>query len=109
MDDGRICTWCTRTSQRKTRVSCARARENGRPCGAQWDLELRDNCPVCLSFAYTRVPPTAGDLPGLYADLVLLTEDLLKVEASDAHRDLARTVAELRANFVRAYGTEPAA
>jgi hypothetical protein len=96
-----VCTWCTRTSRRETRVECTAPRLVGGRCGLQWILEESPSCPSCGSFDYLRVTPSLGDLPAVYADLTLLLSDLVAIDPSPEVLDLVRRVALLQVKCLR--------
>lgn len=108
MPQAAVCTWCTRTSRLETRVVCTGVLSTGKPCGLHRILERSTHCQSCGSFAYARVPPSVGDVPALYADLVLLLSDLVAVDPSPEVLALVSSVSELQVKALRELpGTEP--
>jgi hypothetical protein len=102
--DQRICDWCTRTSRRQTRVSCAGTYSlNGsrRVCGAHRILELSPTCQVCGAAAYARVDPSPADVPSILADLTLLAGDLRVADPSFDTNDLIAALADASLRHAR--------
>lgn len=90
----RVCDWCTRTSRKRTRVQCERVDpRTGRTCGAHRELELSPNCLVCGGVEYSKVPPTAGDVDEILADLTVLAGDLISADPSPEHVAIADALA----------------
>ncbi len=98
-----LCNRCTRTARLETRVSCTAVLPTGRPCGAHRIIEHSPTCLVCGGYAYAPVPPSVGDLPAIYADLVHLVGRVFEVDPSPEHLALTRQVADLHAAFLRTF------
>lgn len=102
-----MCSWCTRTARRETRVACTAILSHGRVCGAHRILERAPSCFVCGSHLYERVAPSPGDVPAILADLTVLVADLVSVDPAAAHVALARQLAEVHAAYLATVPVPP--
>lgn len=100
MPQAAVCS-SLRTSPRETRVECQGILSTGRRCGLHRILEHSAKCFSCGSFAYARVKPTLGDVPAIYADLVVLLGELVDVVPSPEVLAVVARVSELQVAYLR--------